>query len=175
MLLTALETAKAIGAEQCSPMEETGQMLQPAKCTNSLGRAKMLFHTGLPTLRQPISTQVQAKGQTLCTDTKPQAHGVDFSQQPPSHSTSPHMLVHHLHTQHMKSEARNETQTPHQSWGTQEAPEFKMIHSCSSSPKASNLASPAHRHIPPDIRPWHCPMRWKKGSGKLAQKVWPGF
>ena len=50
MLLITLEAAKAIGAERSSPMEKARQELQPGRHTHPLGRAKMLFHTVLPTL-----------------------------------------------------------------------------------------------------------------------------
>lgn len=94
MLLITLEAAKAIRAERCSPMEKTGQDLQLARHTDPLGRAKGLDASPhcftLFNQDNPSTRQTQVKGQTLSIDTKPQAHGADFSQQPPSCFANPH-------------------------------------------------------------------------------------
>lgn len=174
MLLTALETAKAIGAEQCSPMEETEHTLQPAKHTNSLGRAKMLFHTGLPTLIETIH----------------QHNGFKLKVRPSAQTPSP---------KHMELTSPSSLLPAPQApicWSTistpsiwKQRPGMRPKHPTKAEGHRRPLNSrwymaaalpPKHppwqaQHIPPDIRPWHCPMRWKKGSGKLAQKVWPGF
>lgn len=177
MLLITLQAAKEIMAEQCSPTEKAGQDLELAKHMHPLGRAEGL--DALPhcythfNQDNPSTRQAWVKGQTLCTDTKPQAHGPDFSWQPPSCSTSPNKLVHHLHTQHTISQGRSEAPTPHRSQRVTGGPWIQDGTSLQLLPQSTHPGKPSTSHqtsghgIVLKDR--------KESSGAPAPRVWPGL